>query len=250
MKILIIDNEEELRSGLRKMLQKHCPPGTLIEEAEGVNSGLRQINFLQPDIVFLDIEMEDGTGFDLLRQVAQPAFQLIFTTAHNQYAIQAIKFSALDYLLKPIDPAELETSFTKAITNINKTDLGRQLTVMMQQLSNKPDNERKLVLNDKQTTYFIKLSDIIFCEADGPYTKFYISSSHPILISKNLKEYEELLTPQGFVRTHHSYIVNPAKIKMYDKTDGGALILEEGHSIPISQRRKEQVMQLLEKNNF
>ncbi len=245
MKILIIDNEAELRTGLRNMVEKYCSPFPQIEEADGVRSGLEQIASFAPDIVFLDIEMGDGTGFDLLRQLDAPRFQLIFTTAHNQYAIQAIKFSALDYLLKPIDVAELKISLEKAIANINKPDLARQLAVMMQQLAGKPATERKIVLNDKQTTYFINMSDIVFCEAQGPYTRFHISGREPILISKTLREYEDLLTPHGFIRTHHSYITNPAKIKMYDKTDGGALILEGGHSIPISQRKKDNVLQVL-----
>lgn len=245
MKILIIDNEEELRTGLRRQLEKYCPQATLIAEASGVQTGLQKIQATEPDIVFLDIEMEDGTGFDLLKQLDKPSFQLIFTTAHNQYAIQAIKFSALDYLLKPIDPAELKISLEKAMEKINQPGLASQLAVMMQQLQNKPATERKIVLNDKQSTYFIKVADILFCEAEGPYTRFYIDGTANILVSKNLKEFEEMLEPLGFLRTHHSYLANPAKIKMYDKTDGGALIIEGGHSIPLSQRRKDVIMQAL-----
>ncbi len=245
MKILIIDNEIELRKGLNSLLLKCCPPETIIEEAEGVNTGLQQINTFNPDIVFLDIEMDDGTGFDLLKQIETPSFQLIFTTAHNQYAIQAIKFSAIDYLLKPIDPTELKISLEKAIANISKIDLSKQLAIVMQELNNKPNSERKIVLNDKQTTYFVKVSEILFCEAEGPYTRFYIAGSNNILVSKNLKEFEEMLVPLGFLRTHHSYVANPAKIKVYDKTNGGALILEGGHSIPVSQRRKDVVLDSL-----
>ena len=250
MKILIIDNEVALRRAVREMITKSFLQTATIMEAEGVVSGLKKIEEFSPDIVLLDIEMEDGTGFDLLQQVSNPSFQLIFTTAHNKYAIQAFKFSALDYLLKPIDPAELKLTLDRAISQINKSSLAGQLAVMMQQLYPKAETEKKIVLNDKQSTYYIKISDIIFCEAEGPYTKFYISAANPILISKNLKEYEELLTPYGFVRTHHSYIANPNKIKLYDKTDGGALILEGGYNIPISQRRKDLVMAALSKNNI
>ncbi len=250
MKILIIDNEEDLRSGLHQLIQKSNIVTAEIAEAEGVATGLQKINEFQPDIIFLDIEMEDGTGFDLLRQIPNPTFQLIFTTAHNKYAIQAFKFSALDYLLKPINPEELKISLERATKNINQSTISNQLAVMMQQLYPKPDTDKKIVLNDKQSTYYIKISDIIFCEAEGPYTKFYIAGSNHILISKNLKEYEELLTPHGFIRTHHSYIANTSKIKMYDKTDGGALILDGGYNIPVSQRRKELVIDVLAKNNL
>jgi two-component system LytT family response regulator len=247
MKILIVDNEAPLRKGLKEMILKLGFSQVIVAEAEGVATGAVSINTFQPDIVLLDIEMDDGTGFDLLQQIPDPTFQLIFTTAHNQYAIQAFKFSAIDYLLKPIDPAALETCLQKAISNICKNDLGKQLSILMMQLSSRQEEDKRIVLNDKQSTYFIKIKDILYCEAEGPYTRFYIADQNPILISKNLKEYEELLTPLGFVRTHHSYIVNPKKIRVYDKSDGGVFILESGHSIPVSQRRKEVVMQLLDK---
>jgi two-component system, LytTR family, response regulator len=246
MRILIIDNEPELRSGLRQLITSMGKPGDLLEEAEGVVSGLEKIAAYDPELVFLDIEMEDGTGFDLLRQLSNPPFQLIFTTAHNQYAIQAFKFSAMDYLLKPIDPGELASSLEKARAHITKSDLNNQLAVLMQQLSSKPVAEKKIVLKDIESTYFVKISDILYCEAGGTYTKFYIEKADPILVSKNLKEYEAILEPHGFLRTHHSYLLNPDKIKMYDKTDGGALILVSGHSIPVSQRKKEMILQILE----
>lgn len=247
MNILIIDNEAALRASLKQMILQSSTTVTAIQEAEGVASGLKQINEFKPDVVFLDIEMDDGTGFDLLAKITSPAFQLIFTTAHNQYAIRAFKFSAIDYLLKPVDKEELHACLQKAAANISKTDVSSQLSIMMQQYFAKKDEEKRIVLNDKQSTYFIKLSDILFCEAEGPYTKFHIAGKSSILISKNLKEYEELLVPDGFVRTHHSYIVNPAKIKLYDKTDGGALVLEGGQTVPLSQRRKDAVMQALTK---
>lgn len=242
MKILIIDNEAALRAGLKEMILQLPLPACSIEEAAGVASGVDTVNSFKPDIVFLDIEMDDGTGFDLLQQLPAPSFQLIFTTAHNQYAIRAFKFSAIDYLLKPVDKEELFSCLQKAIANISKTDISSQLGIMMQQYFPRKDDENRIVLNDKQSTYFVKLCDILFCEAEGPYTKFHIADKPAILISKNLKEYEELLTPMGFIRTHHSYIVNTTKVKLYDKTDGGALILEGGQSVPLSQRRKDAVM--------
>lgn len=244
--VLIVENEAALRKGLRTMLETVCTPGTKILEADGVQAGLQLIHQAQPDIVLLDIEMDDGTGFDLLKQLAAPTFQLIFTTAHDQYALQAIKFSALDYLLKPIDLDELRAAIQKASEKAQHADLQAQIGVMMQMISGNRDADRRLVLNDKQSTYFLRIADILFCEAEGPYTRFFSKQNDPILISKNLKEYEEMLTPMGFIRTHHSYLVNPLHIQLYDKTDGGALILEGGFSIPISQRRKDFVMHTLE----
>jgi two-component system LytT family response regulator len=247
MKILLIDNEKEIRLILKDMVAE-CGNGQyIIEEADGVASGFKMINSFQPDIVLLDVEMNDGTGFDLLEKLISPSFQLIFTTAHNQYAIQAFKFSAIDYLLKPIDPIELSNSLQRAKQNINSQTMQKQLAVLMQQISNKNEPERQIVIKDIDKTYFIKMADILYCEAEGSYTKFYLTNSEPIFVSRNLRYYEELLAPAGFFRTHHSCLVNPSKIKIYDrKTDCGTLILEGGHSIPVSQRKKDFVLQVLE----
>lgn len=247
MKILLIDNEAEIRSILKEMIMSWSKGNHEIEEADGVATGIQKINSFQPDIVFLDIEMNDGTGFDLLKQVANLTFQLIFTTAHNQYAVQAFKFSAIDYLLKPIDPIELNNSLAKAKENLTNNTLQKQFAVLMQQFSSKNELDKQIVLKDIDKTYFIKISDILFCEAEGSYTKFHISNNETIFVSRNLHSYEELLAPAGFIRTHHSCLVNPAKIKVFDrKTDSGTLILESGHTIPVSQRKKDFVIQLLE----
>lgn len=247
MKILLIDNEDEVRTILKEMVLAWANGLHIIEEANGVATGLEKINTFCPDIVLLDVEMNDGNGFDLLKQITNPTFQLIFTTAHNQYALQALKSSAIDYLLKPIDPVELNKSLQKAQENIQDKNLQKQLAVLMSQLSHKNDIDKQIVLKDIDKTYFIKQSDIIYCEAEGSYTKFYIVNSEPIFVSRNLRSYEEILAPAGFIRTHHSCLVNPNKIKIFDrKTDSGTLILEGGYTIPVSQRKKEFVIQLLE----
>jgi two-component system, LytTR family, response regulator len=247
MKILIIDNEANLRSGLKELIDLSGNEQYEFEEAPGVTEGLKKINSFLPDIVFLDVEMEDGSGFDLLKQVTNPSFQLIFVTAHNQYAIDAFRFSAIDYLLKPADPEKIAAALERAKVNIRSKDLGRQIEVMLQQLSGKSDRDKRIVLKDIDNIYFVKLVDILYCMAEGTYTKFFMQNGNMVIVSKNLKEYENILEPSGFIRTHHSYLVNPDKINMYDKTDGGALVLEGGHTVPISQRKKDAVMQILEK---
>jgi two-component system, LytTR family, response regulator len=247
MKVLITDNEPHIRSSVKELLIAFCPEITTIEEANGVQECLQKIKSFHPDILLLDVEMDDGTGFDLMKQISNPAFQLIFITAHNQYAIEAFQFSAIDYLMKPVDPDALQKSIQKAVANIRNSSLHQQVQVLLQQLAGIKNHDRKIVLKDIENTYFIRVADILYCEAEGTYTKFYFSDSVPILVSKNLKEYETLLEPLGFLRTHHSFLANPDKIKMYDKTDGGALILEGGHSIPVSQRKKDTVLGLLER---
>lgn len=246
MKVLLVDNEVHIREGLKKIIELLNLNDIILEEADGVQSGLKKIYQLDPDIVFLDVEMDDGTGFDLLRLLPNPTFQLVFTTAHQKYAIEAFKFCAIDYLLKPVSPTDVANTFERAFKNIRNNDLGKQLSVLMNQLSYKNENDKKIVLKDIEATYFIKVSDILYCEAEGTYTKFYFSNNSPILVSKNLKEYESMLEPLGFIRTHHSYLANPSKIKMFDKTDGGVLVLEGGLTVPISQRKKDFVLNFLE----
>jgi two-component system, LytTR family, response regulator len=246
MKVLVIDNEENLRKGLRLLLQNYCPEVTTIAEADGLKTGLEKIKTFLPDILLLDVELEDGTGFELMKQVVIPSFQLIFVTAHNKYAIEAFQFSAIDYLLKPVDPDALQKSIQKATANIRNNSLQQQVQILLQQLAGAQNKDRIIVLKDIENTWFIKVADILYCEAEGTYTKFFLQNAAAILVSKNLKEYEEILEPLGFLRTHHSFLANPDKIKLYDKTDGGMLVLEGGHSIPVSQRKKDFVMQFLE----
>jgi two-component system LytT family response regulator len=245
MKILLIDNEASVRTILKEMIQQVNPSLHIIAEASGVESGLEQITIFQPEVVFLDVEMNDGTGFDLLKRISAPSFQLIFTTAFNQYAMQAFKFSAIDYLMKPVDPVELGNSLSKAARNINQGNLHRQLEVLMQQLPGKGVQEGQIVLKDMDATYFVKIRDIMYCMAEGAYTQFFIRQGDPILVSRNLHSFEELLEPTGFIRCHHSCLVNPVHIKMYDrKTEN--LVLEGGHSVPVSQRKRDHVIKLLE----
>jgi two-component system LytT family response regulator len=244
MRILLVDNEENVRLTLRGLIEKVSPTAQ-IDEAVGVETGIAKIMEFQPEILFLDVEMDDGTGFDLLKRIEMPTFQLIFTTAFNQYAIQAIRFSAIDYLMKPVDPVELAASLSKATQNISQRNLQRQLDVLMQQMGSKPHADRQIVLKDMDATYFVKVNDILYCMAEGAYTQVFIQNSDPILVSRNLHTHEELLTPFGFIRSHHSCLVNPGHIKLYDrKTD--SLILMSGHAVPVSQRKRDWVIQYLE----
>lgn len=246
MKALVIDNESPLRSTLRSMLKAFCQEIELVEEADGVKTGIQKIKSFQPDIVLLDVEMDDGTGFDLMKQLTQTNFQLIFVTAHNKYAIEAFQFSAIDYLLKPVDPDALQKAIQKAVNNIRNRDLGKQIEFLLHQLNGRHEHEKRIVLKDIDNIYFVKVSDILYCMAEGTYTIFYFNNNQQVIVSKNLKEYENLLEPLGFIRTHHSYLVNPEKITRFDKTDGGQLILVDEIKVPLAQRKKEWVLSLLE----
>ncbi len=246
MRALVVDNEPPIREALVRLIDAFCPEIDTVDVAHSVKTGVEKLKMSQPDILFLDVELDDGTGFDILNQIPTPQFQLIFTTAHDKYAIQAFQFCALDYLLKPIDPDLLQKSVERACQNIRSGDLQFQLQILMQQLSFKKETTKKIVLKDSNLTYFVKIEDILFCQAEGTYTKFFVKNSEPILISKNLKEYETILEPLGFLRPHHSYLINPDKIKFFEKKEGGSLVLEDNHVIPVSQRKKEFILRALE----
>lgn len=245
MKALIIDNETPIRVALHEMLAAYCPEITHIKEASNIKTGIDTIAWFNPDILFLDVELDEGTGFDLLSQLPAYTFQLIFITAHDKYAINAFRFSAMDFLLKPIDPDDLMHSVGRAIKNI-QNDPGKQLSFLLEQMKSKNEPPKKIILKDMHKTYYVRIEEILFLEAEGIYTKFNLAGHQQILVSKNLKEYEGMLEPLGFVRTHHSFLVNPEKIKMFDKSEGGMLILEEGNQIPVSQRKRDLVLRALE----
>lgn len=245
MKILIVDNEISVRESLRKMITHF--DNSLYEcfEADSVENGIKKINEINPDIVLLDVELEDGTGIDLLSSLQAINFQLIFITAHNKYAIDAFRFSAIDFLLKPIDIEDLGSALEKAKQQIKNKNLEEQIEVLKQNLNNVSNTEKKIVLKDINSIYFIKVKDIIRCESDGHYTEFYFESNKKIVISKLLKEYEELLKPFGFIRTHHSHLINIDKVLRFDKTNGGTLIMENNDEVPVSHRKKEKILKLL-----
>lgn len=248
MRTLIVEDEIQAISALKAEIRYHCPELEIIGEAKTVKEAIEKITLLKPALVFMDIQLTDGLAFDILDACKEQDFKLIFTTAYSEYAVKAIKISALDYLLKPIDPEELTESVKKAKEQIEpKETLQNQFAILMQQLNSKAEPEQQIVLKDIDKTYFVKITDILYCEAEGSYTKFYLANTEPIFVSRNLRSYEELLAPAGFIRTHHSCLVNPTKIKVYDrKTDSGTLILEGGHTIPVSQRKKDFVIQFLE----
>lgn len=215
----------------------------VVDEAGGVVNGIEKINSFNPDVVLLDVEMQDGTGFDLLKQLTKVQFQLIFVTAYNQYAVQAFKFSAIDYLLKPVDPTELQNSLQKAQENIANHILKQQLEVLLLQM-NKPANDNlQIVLKDTRKTYFVQINDILYCKADGAYTVFYLMDKTTICQSHNLKYFEEMLEQYGFIRPHHSYIVNKSRVRNFDKKND-TLILDDETAVPVAQRKRDIIAEM------
>ena len=245
MRAVLIDDEISNLENLQALLQKHCPQVTIIATAQNVSDGVNAIQKYLPDLVFLDIQMGDETGFEVLKQLPTRNFEVIFVTAYDQYGIQAVKFAALDYLLKPVDIEELKDAVIKADRKL-ATQTAAQLDFLLQQLKKPETNLSKIALQMQSEIRYVTLSEIVRCEADNTYTHFFLAGNEKILVSKSLKEYADLLRPNGFLRTHQSHLVNPRYVKSWLKEDGGVLLLSSGEKIPISKQNKETVKKALQ----
>ena len=223
-----------------------CPEIELIAEGKSLKEGIDLLRRLETDLVFLDIELGDGLGLDLLKSLPNRYFQVIFITAHNKFAVQAFRLSALDYLMKPIDVEELIQAVAKAKEwKANENKLTR-LETLAENMNNKEAKEKKIILKTLENMYVLAISEILYCEAEGSYTTFHTADKKKLLVSKNIKEYENTLKDFDFVRSHKSYLVNLNQVKSYSKvTIGTVLVLKTGEQIPISTRRREEVIRLL-----
>ncbi len=246
---LLIDDDDNLRNGMKTLLARYAPDMKIIGEADSVESGVEAMELLTPQIVFLDIQLGDGTGFDILEKVAQKTGKstshIVFITAHEEYAIKAFRFSALDFLLKPVDPEELQKVIVKIKNVLDKNVDYAHIDLLLENIRKKVDNFKRIALSTADGIHVFDISDIIRCESEDNYTKFYIRNSKPILISKTLKEYEDLLTEHGFERIHQSHLINLSYLKSYIKKDGGYVVMSDNTNLPISQRKKERLQELL-----
>jgi len=241
IKIVIVDDENNVRIVIKKLLALVSNDYQVVGEAASVVEAKEIIEKTKPDLLLLDIELEDGTGFDLLKQISNPNFKLIFITAFNEYAIKAFKFNALDYLLKPIDPEELKTAIEKVKAEVNSTN---ELNLLLQNFeTNKKNEEQKLVIKTTQRTHFIPIKDILYFQSDGSYSKI-VTKDTSILASKNLKHFQELVPAEIFIRTHQSFLVNKLHIV---SLKNNTILLNNDVEIPISVRRKSDIKKLLDK---
>ncbi|MCH2199509.1 MAG: LytTR family DNA-binding domain-containing protein [Flavobacteriales bacterium] len=241
IKTIIVDDEEDARGTLRAFLRMYCPSVELIDEASGVQDGYRKIMAGEPDLVLLDIQMEDGTGFDLLEKVRNPKFQVIFCTAFDEFAIKAFKYSAIDYLLKPIDPDELIESVSK-VKNSQESGEQRIDNLLEFKKSGKSD---RITLSSQEGFTVVKLENIIRLESDSNYTNFFLTTGERILVPKSMKEFEGILPDEQFFRTHQSHIVNMEHVKKYMKEDGGYILMDDGSEVLVARRRKEEFLSFL-----
>lgn len=245
IKAIIVDDELGARESLSKMIEKNCKSIEIVAKADSMANAFMEITTHQPDLVFLDIEMPNGNAFDLLEKFKEINFNIIFTTAYDHYAIKAIKFSAIDYILKPIDPEELMKAVTRYESQVNnKNSLDKKFKTLLSNV--KPENKLKKVgIPDGDGLIFINLADIIRCDSDGNYTYFILTSGKKIIASRTLGEYEQMFIDDNFFRVHRSHLINLEHVKKYIKGEGGYVIMSDNSQVEVSRRNKNEFLEKL-----
>jgi two-component system LytT family response regulator len=246
LRAVVIDDIESIRKEYISIIKSSCPNITVVGEANSVASGLRQIRQLSPDIVFLDVEMPDGTGFDLLQRLKPFSFKVIFITGHEDFAVRAFRFSAIDYLLKPLDATHLVEAVERAKDALGKELFDFKLTNLFTNLE-RPRNLQKLILKTADRIYSVTIQDIVNCEADGNYTTFHFINAPKLVVSTSLKEYEALLSPYNFFRPHQSHLINMSYFDYFIRANGGnTIVMKNKQTVPLSIRKKESFLAVLE----
>ncbi len=244
IRAIIIDDEPQNAAMLRKDITNYCPGVQVVAECHSAKEGIINIRKDKPDLIFLDIEMPWMNGFEMLEMIEEINFSIIFTTAHDQFAAKAFRISAVDYLLKPIDAHDLEEAVKKAEIKIQQQHGSRHIQNLLSNIK-QPLSHQKIALPYKDGYEFVEVSHIIYCQAEGAYTKVFLDNRKYILVSKTLGDIEELLPPDLFIRIHHSTVVNLSCITHFVRTDGGYVKLQTGEQLVVSKSKKETVMERL-----
>jgi len=245
LRTVIIDDERNNLDNLRELITAYCPELILSGEAMNAEQGIELIRSVQPQLVFLDIQMPGKTGFDMLKELDQN-FEVIFVTAFEKFAIEALRFSALDYLLKPISIKELQDAVAKAVQKIAQHDKNRNLENLVAYLMQQNERENhRIALSTQKETRFVKPQEIIRCESSNNYTTVYLTDGSKLLVSKGIYEFEEMLVGYGFIRCHQTHLVNKAQVKSWIKVDGESLQLYNGDLIPVSKNKRAEVKAMI-----
>ncbi len=240
---IIVDDERGARESLRGLIETFVEGIKVVAEASSVAEGEAAIQAHSPNVVFLDIEMPQASGFELLELIQERGFEVIFTTAYNQYALKAIKFAALDYLLKPVSPSELRQAIERARESFQAKSRTENLKMLVENLSATSEKPEKIVLSVQEGMKVVELDQIVHCQSEINYTRFYFANGKNLLISKTLKEYQELLEESGFIRIHQSHLINKMHIQEYIRGRGGEVVMSNGTSLPISRDRKKDFLE-------
>ena len=248
LKALIVDDELMGCQALKKMLEPYANQIFVLQFCHSAEEGIQAIQVLAPDLVFLDIQMPGKSGFDMLDSLEKINFEVIFTTGFDHYAVKAFKIGAVDYLLKPVDMDELETAIQRATERIqNEKPSAPNVEVLLQNLRGGQSENMQIALPTQEGVFYVPIKDILRCESDANYTMFYFVGRKKIMVSKNLKEYEELLSPYHFVRVHNQYLINLRHVKKYIKGEGGTVVMNDDAQIEVARRRKDDFLAELAK---
>jgi two-component system, LytTR family, response regulator len=249
IKVIIIDDEANAREVLGSLLATYCPEIEIIGMAGTVADGFMMIQQLKPQLIFLDVKMQGETGFDLIARFQNPSFKVIFVTAYDHYALKAIKFSALDYLLKPVSDVELVNAVQKAKDYVLDKSHTDNLQNLIANLKNPNDKKNKIAINTQVGIEMVEIDSIIRCESSGSYTTLFLKDQRPIISSKDLKNYQELLEDYNFFRVHDSHLISYFHIQKVLNEDGGVVLTSSNERIPISRRRKTEFQDWLKQSN-
>lgn len=247
IKAIIIDDEKSQCTIIKNLLSKRFADIQVIGEAHNVSEGVSLIKNKQPNIVFLDIELPDGTGFDILKSISKINFKIIFITGFKEFAIDAFKFSAIDYILKPVNISEFDVAVKKALANIDLQNQSLKLDALFVNLQNISSETKKMVLKTQNSIHLVNVQNIIRCQSDNAYVTFYLNNGKKIVITASMKDYTENLSKYGFFRPHQSHLINQKFISRFDKKSGGCIVLSDNSEIPVSQRKKQEVLEIIRK---
>lgn len=245
IKAVIIDDEQSSVDLTSNMLRFYKDNISLAASGNSVEEGYQLIRMHKPDLVFLDVHMEDGSGFDLLNKLGNIDFKVIFITAHNEFALRALRYSAMDYLLKPLSPLDFSEAIRKAMQAINHDEVNLQMKTLLHNIGQQQQHQRKVVFKTQEKIYSIDTPDIVRFESEGSYTTVYLTEGKKIIVSKIIKEFEEMLTSEGFIRVHQSHLINRNHIFCFEKQDN-VITMKDNSTVPVSTRKKEMVLHLIQ----
>lgn len=244
IKAIVIDDESNNQELIVNLLKTYAENVHVVGTANSVKTAYKAIVEYKPDLIFLDIQMGDGTGFDLLKQFDRIDFKIIFVTAHQEFAIEAFKFSALDYILKPISPANLLPAIKKMEESLGEGELNAKVKTLLSNLSESVKNKKKIVFKTMERIYSVNVVDIIRFESDGNYTKVFLVDGTRIMVSKIIKEFDELLADAGFLRVHQSHLINLEHLYYFEKSES-QIVMKDQSAVPVSNRKRDHLMELL-----
>jgi two-component system LytT family response regulator len=244
IKAILVDDDVLARALIAKTIADYCPNVTVTAEAKNVQEGVSAINEYDPDLVLLDIKMPDGSGFDLIKHFNKPDFKVIFVTGYMEYAINGYKFGAIDYILKPFDEEDLAHAVNKAYDAIRFEE--KLKFKALAENFNSSGKKDRLVLKTSDQVHLVPMDQVVRIEADGNYSTFFLVDGRKVIVSKSIKDYEEMLIDKGFHRIHKSHIINIVRLSYFDKTNGGDVIMTDGSRVPVASRKREMLLDLFE----